>query len=209
MDWTRRSAGNASAWQIPRLVLMILAVPGAVILVLAGAGCGHGTGLSHPVAPVVPPHNRGSGCPTQGVGGDTLAPPCASPVRASTGRATGTANSGIALPAPTSSLGITPIVTPTPTPTTGIEASAASSPQVTGISPASGAAAGGDSVAITGSGFTGATAVYFGGVSAVITAISGTQITATSPSGSGTVDVTVVTPTGTSAISPADQFSYH
>ena len=31
---------------------------------------------------------------------------------------------------------------------------------------------------------------------------------AVSPAGSGTVDVTVVTPNGTSATSPADQFSY-
>jgi hypothetical protein len=81
-------------------------------------------------------------------------------------------------------------------------------PQVTAISPASGSAVGGDSVTITGSGFTGATAVDFGGVSAQMAVGSDTKITATSPPGNGTVDVTVMTPVGTSATSPADQFSY-
>jgi hypothetical protein len=79
---------------------------------------------------------------------------------------------------------------------------------VTAVSPASGSAAGGDSVTITGSGFTNATEVAFGGASAQITNESDTEITVTSPPGSGTVDVTVMTPAGTSAPSPADQFSY-
>jgi IPT/TIG domain-containing protein len=79
---------------------------------------------------------------------------------------------------------------------------------VTAISPSSGAGAGGDSVTITGSGFTGATEVDFGNVSAAMTVVSDTEITATSPPGSGTLDVTVVTPHGTSPTSPADQFSY-
>jgi hypothetical protein len=37
---------------------------------------------------------------------------------------------------------------------------------------------------------------------------SDTEITATSPPGSGTVDVIAVTAAGTRATSPADQFSY-
>lgn len=37
---------------------------------------------------------------------------------------------------------------------------------------------------------------------------SDTQITATSPAGAGTVDVTVTIPAGTSATSAADQFTY-
>ena len=81
-------------------------------------------------------------------------------------------------------------------------------PQVTAISPASGSALGGDIVTITGSGFTSATAVDFGSVSARMTVDSDTEITATSPPGNGTVDVTVVTAVGTSSTSPADQFSY-
>ena len=79
---------------------------------------------------------------------------------------------------------------------------------MTAISPVTGTAADGDSVTITGSGFTDATAVDFGDVSAVITGNSGTEITATSPPGSGMLDVTVVTPSGTSATSAADQFTY-
>jgi YVTN family beta-propeller protein len=84
-------------------------------------------------------------------------------------------------------------------------------PVVTGISPASGPLAGGTTVTITGSNFTGATAVSFGGTPATsFTVSSDTSITAVSPAASnvGTVDVTVTTPNGTSATGPADQFSY-
>jgi hypothetical protein len=82
-------------------------------------------------------------------------------------------------------------------------------PSVTGISPASGPAAGGTSVTITGTGFTAATGVSFGSTSAAaLTVNSDVQITATSPAGSGTVDITVTTPAGTSTTSSADQFSY-
>jgi hypothetical protein len=88
---------------------------------------------------------------------------------------------------------------------------AASAPTVTSISPTTGIASGGTFVTITGTNFTGATAVKFGAALAPSsTVISATQITAIAPSGVGgsTVDVTVTTPTGTSATSAADQFSY-
>jgi hypothetical protein len=86
-------------------------------------------------------------------------------------------------------------------------------PVVMGISPTSGPTAGGTSVTINGNGFTGATSVTFvsastGSSSAAFIVVSDTEITATSPPGSGTVDVTVTTPAGTSAISGADQFTY-
>jgi hypothetical protein len=82
-------------------------------------------------------------------------------------------------------------------------------PQVTGIAPTSGSEAGGDTVVITGSGFTGATDVGFDITNAAaMTVDSDTQITATSPAGTGTVDVTVTTPAGTSPVSQADQFTY-
>jgi hypothetical protein len=83
-------------------------------------------------------------------------------------------------------------------------------PTVTGVSPTSGPTAGGTSVTITGTGFTGATAVKFGTTSApTFTVNSATQITATAPAGTGTVDVTVTTPGGTSAVNaPADRFTY-
>ncbi len=87
--------------------------------------------------------------------------------------------------------------------------SVAAAPTVTGLSPTSGPAAGGTLVTITGTGFTGATAVDFGSTQATgLSVVSDTTITAESPAGTGTVDVTVVTSGGTSAISPADQFTY-
>ncbi|HEY5985354.1 MAG TPA: IPT/TIG domain-containing protein [Streptosporangiaceae bacterium] len=81
--------------------------------------------------------------------------------------------------------------------------------KVTGVSPRSGPAAGGTTVTISGSGFTDAGAVDFGGTRAVsMTVDSDTQITATSPAGTGTVHVIVITPGGRSAASSADKFSY-
>ncbi len=81
-------------------------------------------------------------------------------------------------------------------------------PTVTKIAPISGPAAGGTTVTITGSGFTGASKVLFGTAVASFTVVSDTQITVTSPAGSGTVHVTVTTPGGTSATSNADLFQY-
>jgi hypothetical protein len=82
-------------------------------------------------------------------------------------------------------------------------------PTVTSINPNSGLTTGGTPVAITGTGFTGATAVKFGSTAATsFTVNSATSITATSPAGTGTVDVTVTTSFGTSATSSADQFTY-
>jgi len=82
-------------------------------------------------------------------------------------------------------------------------------PVVTAISPTSGSAAGGDTVTLTGTGFTGATTVGFGTTGATqLTVDSDTQITTVSPAGTGTVDVTVTTPAGTSATGPADEFGY-
>ena len=79
---------------------------------------------------------------------------------------------------------------------------------MTGIAPNKGSTAGGTSVVITGTSFTGATLVSFGTSSASFTVNSATQITATSPAGAGTVDVTVTAPIGTSATSAADRFTY-
>ena len=82
---------------------------------------------------------------------------------------------------------------------------------VTGVSPAFGSVAGGTTVTITGTGFTGATVVDFGGVAGTIFPglHSDTQIIATSPPGApGNVDVTVVTANGSTPTSPADIFTY-
>ena len=82
-------------------------------------------------------------------------------------------------------------------------------PTVTAISPTTGPAAGGTSVTVTGTNFTGATAVDFGTTAATnLDVVSATSVTATSPAGTGMVDVTVITPVGTSATSSADQFTY-
>ncbi|MDR6769124.1 hypothetical protein J2W88_004432, partial [Acidovorax delafieldii] len=83
-------------------------------------------------------------------------------------------------------------------------------PTVTSISPTAGPTGGGTSVVITGTNFTGATAVSFGATAATgFTVNSATQITATAPAGSaGTVDVRVTTTGGTSATSAADQYTY-
>ncbi|MCL5948469.1 MAG: IPT/TIG domain-containing protein [Actinobacteria bacterium] len=72
-------------------------------------------------------------------------------------------------------------------------------PTATGITPAVGPKLGGTSVTISGSGFTGATAVDFGSKPATsFTVDSDTSITAVSPPGTGTVSVTVTTANGTS-----------
>jgi outer membrane protein assembly factor BamB len=82
-------------------------------------------------------------------------------------------------------------------------------PVVTGIDPRSGFAAGGTTVYLRGSGFTGATGVSFGGTPASsFTVVRSDAMSAVSPPGSGTVDITVTTATGTSRISDVDQFAY-
>jgi len=82
-------------------------------------------------------------------------------------------------------------------------------PTVMGINPGGGVTAGGTSVVITGTGFTGATAVNFGSLKALFTINSDTRITATSPAQcAGAVDVTVSSAGGTSGMSNADLFTY-
>ncbi|PHV46741.1 hypothetical protein CSQ91_28270, partial [Janthinobacterium sp. BJB301] len=83
-------------------------------------------------------------------------------------------------------------------------------PTITGVSPASGPATGGTAVTITGTGFTGVTALKFGANNGVsVTVVNATTITTTSPSGSaGTVNVTVTATGGTSATGAANQFTY-
>ncbi|WP_203902451.1 beta strand repeat-containing protein, partial [Virgisporangium aliadipatigenens] len=82
-------------------------------------------------------------------------------------------------------------------------------PTVTSLSPATGVTLGGTTVVITGTNLSGATAVHFGAVAVTsFTVDSNTQITATAPAGTGTVDVTVTTPIATSATVPGDQYTY-
>jgi alpha-tubulin suppressor-like RCC1 family protein len=82
-------------------------------------------------------------------------------------------------------------------------------PTVTNVRPSAGPEAGGTSVIITVTNFTGRATVKFGSISAKSFAVeSETSISAVSPAGAGTVDVTVTTAQGTSATSSADRFKY-
>ncbi|MCA9829938.1 MAG: IPT/TIG domain-containing protein [Dehalococcoidia bacterium] len=83
-------------------------------------------------------------------------------------------------------------------------------PVVTDVSPDSGPTAGGTTVSISGAGFTGTTAVMFGGIaSSSWTVVSDSLITAVSPANvPGTVNVRVTTGAGTSAANVASEFTY-
>jgi hypothetical protein len=118
--------------------------------------------------------------------------------------------------APPQAAGVVDITVTTPSGTSALGTadhftySAAPAPAITGITPTSGSTAGGTVVTITGSNFTGASAVSFGSLPASsFTVLSDTAIVATSPlEPAGTVDLTVTTPSGTSAISSSDRFIY-
>jgi hypothetical protein len=83
-------------------------------------------------------------------------------------------------------------------------------PEVSGVAPAGGHISGGDTVTISGSHFTGASAVKFGSAAAAsFTVNSESSITAVSPPGTlGAVDVSVITPAGNSLPGSSDLFSY-
>jgi hypothetical protein len=82
-------------------------------------------------------------------------------------------------------------------------------PKVTAVAPTAGPAVGGTPVTISGASFTGATSVEFGSTEAAsFTVESATTIKAVSPPGTGTVDITVTTPQGTSVTSNADHYTY-
>jgi hypothetical protein len=86
-----------------------------------------------------------------------------------------------------------------------------SMPTIASISPAIGNAVGGATVTISGSGFSGTTAVTFGSTPAASFMVnSSSSITATSPAESaGTVDVTIMNSLGTNTTSSADHFAYY
>jgi alpha-tubulin suppressor-like RCC1 family protein len=82
-------------------------------------------------------------------------------------------------------------------------------PAVTAVSPKEGLPPGGTVVTLTGREFNGATAVKFGSANATTFHVeSNTSITTVAPQGTGSVDVTVTTPEGTSPTTDADRFSY-
>jgi len=81
---------------------------------------------------------------------------------------------------------------------------------VTSVSPPSGPPSGGTSVTVTGSDFTGATKVTFGGVAGTnLHVVNDSTLTVTSPANAPrTDDVLVTTPDGTSVAVVADHFTY-
>ena len=83
-------------------------------------------------------------------------------------------------------------------------------PTVSSLIPAVGPIAGGNTVTISGTGFVSGAGVKFGAAaSATVTFVSATQLKAVAPAhAAGTVDVTVTTPGGTSAIVAADHYTY-
>ena len=106
---------------------------------------------------------------------------------------------------------VTPVTLDCTEPVVQISSTTVSAPRtaVTSVLPNAGPLAGGSSVTIDGTSLGGATAVNFGSAPGTITADSDGSLTAIAPPGpAGTVDVTVVTPIGTSAISPTDHFTY-
>lgn len=83
----------------------------------------------------------------------------------------------------------------------------APAPTLSMVMPNTGLEAGGTSVTLTGSDFTGATAVQFGSPMAMnMTVVSDTQITCMTPAGTGTVDVTIQSPNGNTTLAQA--FAY-
>jgi len=86
---------------------------------------------------------------------------------------------------------------------------ALTAPAVTKVAPNKGPVGGGNEVKLTGTGFSGVTAVHFGSHTATFTVSSTTKLITKAPAGTvGTVDVTVTTTGGTSAITTADHYKY-
>ena len=87
---------------------------------------------------------------------------------------------------------------------------AASGPSVTSVSSNSGLPQGGNAIVVLGSGFTGATSVHFASTAATFTVLSDSAllVTVPGPMSTGTDDVTVTTPVGTSSTSSADHYTY-
>jgi alpha-tubulin suppressor-like RCC1 family protein len=82
-------------------------------------------------------------------------------------------------------------------------------PAVSAVIPSMGPTAGGTAVTITGSDLADTSAVHFGSTPAAsYEVVSVNEIKAVSPPGSGTVNVTVTTPAGTSPPKPGNRFAY-
>ena len=122
----------------------------------------------------------------------------------------------ILIPAPAGTAGVVDDITVTAPGGTSATSSAdqytyEGPPTVTAVTPAGGLPSGGNLVSISGTNFTGATTVSFGGTQETsFTVNSPTLILIPAPAGiSGVVDdVVVTTPSGTSAFTSADHYTY-
>jgi hypothetical protein len=96
------------------------------------------------------------------------------------------------------------------TTTASCATAAGASPAITSVAPKSGPPGGAQTVTITGTNFTGASAVKFATSAATsVVVVSSTKITAKTPAhGAGVVDVRIVTPAGTSAVVAADKYTF-
>jgi hypothetical protein len=122
---------------------------------------------------------------------------------------------GCYAPGNSSQPSVTSSAFPVPPPQTGLVLTmdcpndTQTAPTVASRSPPSGAAAGGQSVTVFGSGFVNVKSVTFGTVGATsFEVITPTTLSAVIPSGTGTVHVTVTTSGGTSPPTTADEFTY-
>ena len=108
-------------------------------------------------------------------------------------------DTSITAAAPAHAAGTVVVAVTTPTGTATGSFTYVAPPTVTAVSPNGGPLAGGTPVTISGTNFTGATAVNFGTNVVSFTVVNATSITAVSPAGTGTVNVTVTTAVATSA----------
>ncbi|MBU6280147.1 MAG: IPT/TIG domain-containing protein, partial [Actinomycetales bacterium] len=128
------------------------------------------------------------------------------------GTVAATSDTSVTVTAPAGSAGTVTVALTTPGGTSSLTNAYTyrAAPTITSVSPATGAESGGQQVTITGTGFTGATAVNFGSTAALsYTVDSDTKITAEAPpkgSMASTVNVSVVTIGGTGTKSSAFTF---
>jgi hypothetical protein len=173
------------------------------VTVTNGAGTSNGASFTYVVVPALSAVNPNQG-PASGLNSVTLTGTgfaAVTAVRFGSTAATFTIDSSsqITAIAPPGTGTVQVTVTTTAGTSNGLPYTYAAVPTLTSISPTQGPTTGGTTVTLTGTNFTGVTAVRFGATPATgFTVNSGTQITATAPPGTGTVQVTVTTAGGTS-----------
>jgi hypothetical protein len=215
-DWSTyslSSAGDAAEWQsnVPGGSTPMWSTSSPSTYEVAQASFNVAPPTVTGVSPSVGPPSGGTSVSITGTNLDT-----ATTVRFGTRSASFTVNdpTSISATAPSAPNGTVDVTVTTPQGTSATSAADeftyTNRPSVTSVSPAAGPGSGGTAVTITGANFSGATAVDFGSNPAtdVIVSGGGTSLTADSPAGTGTVNVTVTTPNGMSATSSSDLFAY-